>query len=112
MGQTIEEIYRTTLLETEITIASVKGTYRFELSEEDLNIRPLVQLDDIYAQLIIDKYSGTLSSIRFLTKIHLSNNVHMNCIIVVSFKRQSPQTKRCGRKSKEVAQIKSLIFQM
>ncbi|MBS4207746.1 CAP domain-containing protein [Bacillus sp. FJAT-50079] len=68
IGQTIEEIYRTTLLETEITVASVKGTYRFELSEEDLNIRPLVQLDDIYAQLIIDKYSGSLSSIRFFDK--------------------------------------------
>ncbi|HEY4553548.1 MAG TPA: CAP domain-containing protein, partial [Bacillaceae bacterium] len=66
IGQTIEEIFRTTLLETEIMVKAERGTYRFELSEEDLNIRPLVQLGDIYAQLSIDKYTGTLSSIRLL----------------------------------------------
>ncbi|MBS4177243.1 CAP domain-containing protein [Lederbergia citrea] len=68
IGQTIEEIYRSTLLETEIMVATKRGTYRFELSEEDLNIRPLVQLGDIFAQLSIDKYTGTLSSIRFYDK--------------------------------------------
>ncbi len=68
IGQTIEEIYRSTLLDTEITIALDNGTYRFELSEEDLNIRPLVQLGDIYVQLSLDKYTGTLSSVRFVDK--------------------------------------------
>ncbi|MEK3887091.1 CAP domain-containing protein [Bacillus sp. FSL K6-3431] len=68
IGQTIEEIYRTTLLDTEITITLDQGTYRFELSEEDLNIRPLVQLGDIYAQLAIDKFTGELSSVRFSDK--------------------------------------------
>jgi len=68
IGETIEDIYRTTLLETEIMVSEDKGTYRFELSEEDLNIRPLIQLGDIFAQLSIDKYTGTLSSIRFFDK--------------------------------------------
>jgi len=68
IGESIEDIYRTTYLETEIMISEDKGTYRFELSEEDLNIRPLVQLGDIFAQLSIDKYTGTLSSIRFFDK--------------------------------------------
>ncbi|WP_307000038.1 CAP domain-containing protein [Lederbergia panacisoli] len=68
IGETIEDIYRTTLLETEIMVSEDKSTYRFELSEEDLNIRPLVQLGDIFAQLSIDKYTGTLSSIRFFDK--------------------------------------------
>lgn len=68
IGQSIEEIYRSTLLDTEITLSSENGTYRFELSEHDLNIRPLVQLGDIYAQLNIDKFTSTLSSIRFYDK--------------------------------------------
>ncbi|MBW8348661.1 CAP domain-containing protein [Bacillus sp. IITD106] len=68
IGETIEDIYRTTYLETEIMVAVGKGTYRFELSEEDLNVRPLVQLGDIFAQLSIDKYTGKLSSIRFFDK--------------------------------------------
>lgn len=68
IGQTIEEIFRSTILETEIMLTEDHSTYRFELSEEDLNIRPLVHLGDIFAQLSIDKFTGTLSSIRFYDK--------------------------------------------
>lgn len=68
IGQSIEDIYRTTLLDTEIVVKNSKGSYRFELSEEDLNIRPLVQLGEVYAQLYIDKFTGSLSSVRFMSK--------------------------------------------
>ena len=68
IGQPIEDIFRSTILETEITVSTDDGTYRFELSEEDLYIRPLVPLGEIFAQLAIDKFTGTLSSIRFLDK--------------------------------------------
>ncbi len=68
IGQTIEEIFRTTFLEAEILVTIEDGAYRFELSEEDLNIRPLVQLGDIYAQLSLNKYTSSLSSIRFFDK--------------------------------------------
>lgn len=68
IGQPVEDIFRSTILETEITASTEDGTYRFELSEEDLYIRPLVPLGEIFAQLSIDKYTGTLSSIRFLDK--------------------------------------------
>ncbi|WP_235872196.1 CAP domain-containing protein [Siminovitchia acidinfaciens] len=66
--QSIEDIYRSTILETEIVVNAQEGTYRFELSEEDLNIRPLIQLGDIFAQLSIDKFTGSLFSVRFLDK--------------------------------------------
>ena len=68
IGQPVEEIYRTTIFDTEITVATDEGIYRFELSEEDLHIRPLVQLGDIYVQLFIDKHTGTLFSLRFFDK--------------------------------------------
>lgn len=71
IGQSIEDIYRSTLLETEILIQLSSGTYRFELTEEDLNIRPLVQMGGIFAQLTIDKFTGQLSSIRFMDKLTL-----------------------------------------
>lgn len=66
MNQSIEDIYRSTIFETEIVVNAKEGTYRFELSEEDLNIRPLIQLGDIFAQLSIDKFTGSLFSVRFL----------------------------------------------
>lgn len=66
IGQPVEDIYRTTMLETEIVITAEKGTYRLELSEEDLNIRPLIRHGEIFAQLSIDKFTGKLFSVRFL----------------------------------------------
>ncbi|WP_340085251.1 CAP domain-containing protein [Siminovitchia sp. FSL H7-0308] len=66
IGQPVEDIYRTTMLETEIVVTSENGTYRLELSEEDLNMRPLIQLGDIFAQLSVDKFTGKLFSVRFL----------------------------------------------
>ncbi|RWR08218.1 CAP domain-containing protein [Siminovitchia fortis] len=68
IDQPVENIYRSTVLETEIVVNTKEGSYRFELSEEDLNIRPLIQLGDIFAQLSIDKFTGSLFSVRFLDK--------------------------------------------
>jgi uncharacterized protein YkwD len=66
IGQKVEDIYQFTFVETEHVVELPSGTYRFELSEEDINTRPLIALGDIYAQLYIDKFTSTLSSVRFL----------------------------------------------
>jgi uncharacterized protein YkwD len=68
IGEKIEDIYKSILLNTEVLVKFDQGYYRFELSEEDLNIRPLVKLGDIYAQLSLDKFTGKLSSVRFMDK--------------------------------------------
>ncbi|WP_420829891.1 CAP domain-containing protein [Bacillus ectoiniformans] len=68
IGQPANEIFAANVLDTEIVINHKKGNYRFELSEEDFNIRPLVRLGDIYVQLYLDKFTGTLSSVRYLSK--------------------------------------------
>jgi uncharacterized protein YkwD len=68
IGEKIEDIFASILLNTEITVKYEGGTYQFELSEEDLNIHPLVQLGDIYAELSLDKFTEKLSSIRFMDK--------------------------------------------
>jgi uncharacterized protein YkwD len=66
IGQPIEEIFNTQYIDTNIDIDVNGNSYRFELSDTDLNIRPLVQFGDVYAQLYIDKFTGNLSSVRFL----------------------------------------------
>jgi uncharacterized protein YkwD len=66
IGQPVEEIFNTQYIDTNINIDLNGNSYRFELSDTDLNLRPIVQLGDVYAQLYIDKFTGNLSSVRFL----------------------------------------------
>lgn len=66
IGQPVDEIYSSTLIEPEVSLQLEDSMYRFELSEEDMNVRPLIMLGDIFVQLYIDKFTGTLSSVRFL----------------------------------------------
>jgi uncharacterized protein YkwD len=66
IGQPIEEIFSTVFIETNIDIELENSTYQFELNDTDVNMRPLIKLEDIYAELYFDKFTGTLSSIRFL----------------------------------------------
>jgi len=66
IGQPVEEIFNTQFIDTNINLEYRGNTYRFELNDTDLNLRPMVQLGDIYVQLYFDKFTGNLSSVRFL----------------------------------------------
>ncbi|MDQ1146835.1 uncharacterized protein YkwD [Bacillus sp. SORGH_AS 510] len=66
IGQPVEEIFNTQYIDTNINLNWQGSTYRFELNDTDLNLRPMVKLGDIYVQLYIDKFTGNLSSVRFL----------------------------------------------
>lgn len=66
IGQPVGEIYSSVYVETNIMLEFKDSSYRFELSEEDVNTRPLVMVGDFYAQLYIDKFTGTLSSVRLM----------------------------------------------
>jgi len=68
IGQSLEKIYNTVNLQTEIEFDFEYGTYRFELFEDDVNSRPLIQLGDIFAQLYLDKFTDELVGIRFMDK--------------------------------------------
>ncbi|WP_153124280.1 CAP domain-containing protein [Peribacillus tepidiphilus] len=65
IGQSVEEIYKKNFLETAVDIEWNGSSYRFELSEDDLHMRPLVKLGNVFAQIYLDKYTGKISSIRF-----------------------------------------------
>jgi uncharacterized protein YkwD len=66
IGQPVEEIFNTYYIDTNVDINIGGNTYRFELNDTDINLRPLIQLGDIYVQLYFDKFTGLLSSVRFL----------------------------------------------
>ncbi|WP_050181548.1 CAP domain-containing protein [Domibacillus robiginosus] len=67
LGRSASEIFSSRYPETEIVAHANNSYYRFELSEEELNIRPLVPIGDFYAQLYIDQQTGILSGVRFMT---------------------------------------------
>ncbi|WP_442599372.1 CAP domain-containing protein [Neobacillus sp. D3-1R] len=66
IGQPIEKIFSTVFIETNINIDLDNSSYRFELNDTDVNMRPLIQLDNIFAELYFDKFTGKLSSVRFI----------------------------------------------
>jgi len=67
IGQPVEEIFNTQFFDTNINLEVNGNSYRFELNDTDLNLRPMVKIGDIYAQLYIDKFTGNLSSVRFMS---------------------------------------------
>lgn len=68
IGQPLDEVYGSLSVETSVEIKTDEGSYRFELSEDDMNMRPLIRIGDVFAQLYLDKFTGTVSSIRFLNE--------------------------------------------
>ncbi|MET3698116.1 uncharacterized protein YkwD [Bacillus oleivorans] len=66
IGQPIQDIFQLATLSTDIQLEYDGTTYQFELTEEDLNIRPLIPIGDIFVQLYFDKFTEKLSSIRFI----------------------------------------------
>lgn len=67
IGDKYDNIARILPIQRSIFIKNKKGEYRFELTEEERNLRPLVQLtDNVYAQLYFDRYSRSLVAVRVM----------------------------------------------
>ncbi|MGN1401833.1 MAG: CAP domain-containing protein [Bacillus sp. (in: firmicutes)] len=67
IGQPVRELFQNIDIASMVDIKWDGGSYQFELSEEDMNIKPLVDLGNgVYAQVYIDKFESTVSSVRFL----------------------------------------------
>lgn len=67
IGQRIDQLYQTFHPEITVDVEYNDTTFQFELSEEDLGMRPLIKIGDIYAQVYVDKFTGLVTSVRFLT---------------------------------------------
>ncbi|TWT04744.1 CAP domain-containing protein [Planomicrobium sp. CPCC 101079] len=66
IGQSLDEIYRFTIIENEITVKYGTSIYTFSLRGEDINKQLLVSFEGVYAQLYLDEESKTLQAVRFM----------------------------------------------
>ncbi len=66
IGQTRNTLETIVDLSNKVALEVNKNLYQFELTEEEIETVPLIQYKNIWAQIYIDKFSGTVSSIRFL----------------------------------------------
>ena len=66
IGQSVEDIYRMTIVESEIAVTVDETVYMFLMDEKDLKTRLLVAFEDVFAQLYIDEETNNLAGIRFI----------------------------------------------
>lgn len=68
IGQPIDEIYRFSMINSEIVVENNENVYQFELSEQDLQSRLLIPFGDIFAQIFVDQFTGKVLGIYYLDK--------------------------------------------
>ncbi len=66
IGQTLDDLYRFTIVENEISVKYGDSIFTFNIGPEDLNKRLLIRFEEIYAQLYIDEEDHVLEAVRFL----------------------------------------------
>lgn len=65
VGQSLDDIYRFTIIENEVTVKYGTNIYTFSLRAEDINRQLLVSFEGVYAQLYLDEETKTLQAVRF-----------------------------------------------
>ena len=71
IGQDIKDIYRFTIVGSEIDIPIGENIYTFSLNGDDLQNRLLIIYKELYAQLYIDHVDGELEAVRFIDPVTL-----------------------------------------
>ncbi|MGE7621958.1 CAP domain-containing protein [Viridibacillus sp. NPDC096237] len=66
IGQSLDDIYRSTIIDTEVNVQIDKNIYTFILNEEDMKTRILTMYDGLYAQMYFDATDRTLQAVRFI----------------------------------------------
>ncbi|WP_186669501.1 CAP-associated domain-containing protein [Sporosarcina sp. BP05] len=69
--QDVQDIYRFTIVESEVAVQIGESIYTFTLNSDDVNNRLLIEYENVYAQLYIDGVDGKLEAIRFIDPITL-----------------------------------------
>lgn len=71
IGQDVKDIYRFTIVESEVGVQIEENEYTFTLNSDDVKNRLLIKYENVYAQLYIDDVDGELEAIRFIDPITL-----------------------------------------
>ncbi|PET41692.1 hypothetical protein CN514_23150 [Bacillus sp. AFS001701] len=67
MGSHYEETMDNVALHDKVSFSIVSNQYTFKLSTTDLHERPLVSLNNCFAQLYFDRFTGSLLGVRYLS---------------------------------------------
>jgi uncharacterized protein YkwD len=65
VGQSLDDLYRFTIIENEVTVKLGTSIYTFSIRPEELNKQLLVSFEGVYAQLYMDEETQTLQAVRF-----------------------------------------------
>ncbi len=65
VGQTIDDLYRFTIIESEISVQLDSSVYTFTINDVDMKNRLLVKFNGLYAQIYVDEEDGEVEAIRF-----------------------------------------------
>lgn len=66
IGQNSDDILSNIPLDSTVSLKTEKGSYQFELSEQELYARPLVTLDHVWVILYFDQFTHKLEGLRYL----------------------------------------------
>ena len=67
VGQSIDDLYRFTIIESEISVQIESNVYTFTINETDMANRLLVEYDGLYAQVYVDEEDRKVEAIRFMS---------------------------------------------
>lgn len=65
VGQSIDDLYRFTIIESEISVQIGTSVYTFTINDSDMQNRLLVQYDGLFAQIYVDEKDREVEAIRF-----------------------------------------------
>lgn len=66
VGGNVLDVYRTTIIESEVNVQLGESSYSFTLNSDDMKNKVLVQYNDLYAQLYIDSETEDIAGVRFI----------------------------------------------
>lgn len=65
VGQSINDLYRFTIIESEISVSIESSVYTFTINEGDTRNRLLVEFEGLFAQIYVDTQDREVEAIRF-----------------------------------------------
>jgi uncharacterized protein YkwD len=71
IGKTYQELNSIFKFQNQVPLKVKNNFYEFRLTKEDLESRPIIEVDGVYIQLYFDTFTSKLSSIRYLDAITL-----------------------------------------
>ncbi|WP_252503707.1 CAP-associated domain-containing protein [Sporosarcina sp. Marseille-Q4943] len=66
IGQNINEVFRFSIIESEVNVILDENIYTFTLNSQDLKDRILLKYEDLYAQVYVDAEDEVIEGVRFI----------------------------------------------